>query len=190
MQFSLRNALIATAAVSVACAGLVYANIWWAGLFITLAAVLAGVSLVGAFAASGTERAEWIGCFVFGAGYLLLVYGPHVDRVIGPTLLTTKALAWAQPKVQRIVPFGERGIPMGGGGPDAALSVEHQLALMREHSTARPLVTNVPRSVLPQWLPFQQVGHGFASMLAGVCGSALGAGMARGRKQGAPEPAV
>lgn len=79
---------------------------------------------------------------------------------------------------------------MGRGGADAALSVEHQLALMREHSTAWPLVTNIPRGVLPQWLPFQQVGHGFASMLAGVCGAAVGAGMAKRRKQDAPEPAV
>lgn len=186
MQFSLRNALIATAGVSVACAGLVYANIWWAGLFITLAAVLAGVSLVGAFAASGTERAEWIGCFVFGAGYLLLVYGPHVDGVIGPTLLTTKALAWAQLKVQRTASVQAAFEGRMAQGRDISLD---PVNYWEWRASAARLGADLT-GLLPQWEPFQQVGHGFASMLAGVCGAAVGAGMAKRRKQGDPEPAA
>ena len=180
MQFSLRVGLIAVAGVSVACAGLVYANLWWASLFLSLAVLLAATALAGALVARGVDRAQWIGCLVFGGGYLTLVYGWHVDRVVGAALITTRTLEWAEPKMQRsassraVQPasIGSNAAPVWAGWPPQAPPIQY-------FGGGTVYVRDPADRMLPQWTSFQQVGHSFISMVAAVLGAVAAAAMAR-----------
>ena len=73
LQFSLRNLLIAVAAVAVGTAALLNANAWWVSLL--WGAVLLMLALAGfvAFFRRAAQRAFWSGYVVAGSLYLLLL---------------------------------------------------------------------------------------------------------------------
>lgn len=176
MQFSLRTALAATAVAGVACTALVYANLWWGSAFLSLALTLVGLALLGVTVARGEQRAAWAGCLIFCGGYLLLVYGWRLDRYVGPALITTKTLAWLQPKVQRTKPVERQIFVADQTGRETALNAVSFLSELTIQRADQPL-----RRPLPQWEPFQQVGHGLVGLTAGAAGAAAAVRMSRRR---------
>jgi len=106
LQFSLRNLLLAVAAVAVAAAALLNANAWWVSLL--WGAVLLLLALAGfvAFFRREAQRAFWSGYLVVGSLYLLLLM--YSVPQISPSntwmpfaplnyasLVTTKITYWA-----------------------------------------------------------------------------------------------
>src|SRR4029077_5536728 len=91
LQFSLRNLLIAVAAVAVGTAALLNANEWWGGLLWGFALVLlVFAGLVTIYRRDG-QRAFWSGYLMTSALYLLLVI--LAERTSLP-LITTKVTGW------------------------------------------------------------------------------------------------
>ena len=106
LQFSLRNLLIAVAAVAVGTAALLGANAWWVSLL--WGAVLLMLALAGfvAFFRRAAQRAFWSGYVVAGSLYLLLLmYSvPQISQsntwmpyapLNNSNLVTTKVIHWA-----------------------------------------------------------------------------------------------
>lgn len=106
LQFSLRNLLIAVAAVAVGTAALLNASAWWASLLwgaVLLLLVLAGFV---AFFRREAQRAFWSGYLVAGSLYLLLLmYSvPQISQtntwmpyapLNNSNLVTSKLIYWA-----------------------------------------------------------------------------------------------
>ena len=122
LQFSLRNLLIAVAAVAVGTAALLNANEWWGALLWGLAlSLLVFAGLVTLYRRDG-QRAFWSGYLVTSALYLLLVI--LAERTSLP-LITTKVTDWGyslfpdSKKAQVIsspAPAGGMGVTGGGAG--------------------------------------------------------------------------
>src|SRR3954451_23898489 len=92
LRFSIRGVMGSVLFAGVGVAALRSATDWWAsGLF---TATLLGLSLAALFAAyrRGPRRAFWSAFVAFGAGYLVLAFGPWCETSIRPRLLTTKIL--------------------------------------------------------------------------------------------------
>lgn len=167
MQLSVRMMLAFLAVVALVLTALIYANIWWASLFITAALGLVGLSLIGVIVVRGDRRSAWIGCFICCAGYLASLYAWNLDQRVGPLLITTKALAWLQPRIQQTDSFEAEVIVPAFRGTEQTLDNPWPFDVRRNSPLAGPS-TMVP----PQWEPFQQVGHGFLSILLGGAGAA------------------
>ncbi|MGI8980724.1 MAG: hypothetical protein ACR2FY_15970 [Pirellulaceae bacterium] len=93
LKFSLRSLLILIAVISVACAALANAGIWWHSIVVT--ATLAGMTglLLWGTLHTGSRRAFACGWLLFAAGYLAIVFGPWTANHLGANLMTTKGLA-------------------------------------------------------------------------------------------------
>ena len=105
-QFSLRNLLVAVAAVAVGTAALLNANSWWASLLWGAALLMLVFAGLLAFFRREARRAFWSGYVAAGSLYLLLLmYSvPQISQSntwtpYGPlnhyNLVTTKVIAWA-----------------------------------------------------------------------------------------------
>jgi len=122
LQFSLRNLLIAVAAVAVGTAALLNANEWWGGLLWGLALVLLVFAGLVTLYRRDAQRAFWSGYLVASALYLFLVlFG---ERTSLP-LITTKVTAWGYSllppsKKDEVItvppPAGGMGVTGGGAG--------------------------------------------------------------------------
>jgi len=122
LQFSLRNLLIAVAAVAVGTAALLNANEWWGGLLWGLALVLLVFAGLVTLYRRDAQRAFWSGYLVASALYLFLVM--FAERTSIP-LITTKVTDWGyslfpdSKKAQVIsspAPAGGMGVTGGGAG--------------------------------------------------------------------------
>jgi len=123
LQFSLRNLLIAVAAVAVGTAALLNANDWWGALLWGLALLLLGFAGLVALYRRDAQRAFWSGYLVASALYLFLVlFG---ERTTSFPLLTTKVTAWGYSwlppsKKDEVItvppPAGGMGATGGGAG--------------------------------------------------------------------------
>jgi hypothetical protein len=122
LQFSLRNLLIAVAAVAVGTAALLNANEWWGSLLWGLALVLLVFAGLVALYRRDAQRAFWSGYLVTSALYLLLVI--LAERTSLP-LITTKVTDWGyslfpvSKKAQVLLspaPAGGTGVTGGGAG--------------------------------------------------------------------------
>jgi hypothetical protein len=126
-QFSLRNLLVAVAAVAVGTAALINANSWWVALLwgVTLSVLMLAGWL--AFLRRESQRAFWSGCAVTGSLYLLLLmYSvPQISQSntwmpYGPlnysNLVTTKVtvLAYTLLPASKTTQFVPASTPPGG----------------------------------------------------------------------------
>ncbi len=96
LQFSLRNLLIAVAAVAVGTAALLNANEWWAALLWGVALLMLVFAGLVALHRREAQRAFWSGYLVAGTFYLLLLM--FADGTFLPlnhsNLITTKVIVW------------------------------------------------------------------------------------------------
>lgn len=157
-QFSVFALLMVVAFVSVACAALVYASLWWASICLTGAVIVHLVAVLGLVYRCGPARAFWLGFAVLGWGYLLLAFAPGLDRHIGHRLVTTKLLALLQPKLQRT--------PIQGNASYLALDPGANVLVITTE-------TGRYYHPAPQWGHFQQAGHSLTAILIGVLGGLL-----------------
>ena len=127
LQFSLRNLLIAVAAVAVGTAALLNANEWWASLLWAIALLILVFAGLAALFRREAQRAFWIGYLVVGSLYLLLLMysvpsAPGSSTPYTPLnhyhLVTTRVILWTyslfpdSKKSQYILP----ALPAGGIG--------------------------------------------------------------------------
>jgi hypothetical protein len=92
LKFSLKDLLLLTAVISVACAALANAGIWWHSIVVSLTlAGWTGLTIWGVMNL-GSRRAFTIGWLLMAIGYLGLVFGPWTGSQLGPNLITTRGL--------------------------------------------------------------------------------------------------
>jgi hypothetical protein len=94
-QFRLAGLLIAVAIAAVGCAALRDASAMWTSAVFTFTVAVLSVAMLGVLFCAGQLRAFWIGCTVFGWGYILLTFGACRSVLCThdtPPLLTTKLL--------------------------------------------------------------------------------------------------
>ena len=127
LQFSLRNLLIAVAAVAVGTAALLNANEWWASLLWAIALVLLVFAGLAALFRREAQRAFWSGYLVVGSLYLLLLMysvssAPGSSTSYAPLnhyhLVTTRVILWTyslfpDSKKSQYMPLA---LPAGGIG--------------------------------------------------------------------------
>jgi hypothetical protein len=127
LQFSLRNLLIAVAAVAVGTAALINANEWWASLLWGTALSMLVFAALAALFRRDAQRAFWSGYLVAGSLYLLLLMYSVPSATGSSTpyaalnhyrLVTTRIILWTyslfpdSKKSQYILPV----FPAGGIG--------------------------------------------------------------------------
>ncbi len=157
-QFSVFGLLVLVAFVSVACAAMVYASLWWASICLTCAVIAQLVAVLAVVYRHGSARAFWVGFALLGWGYLLLTFAPGLDRHIGQRLVTTKLLAFLQPKLQRTPIYGNASELALYPGKDPLMTVTE---------------TGTYYAPAPQWDHFQQAGHSLMAILIGFLGGLL-----------------
>jgi hypothetical protein len=141
LRVSSRGVLGLVLFVGVGFAALRSATEWWtSGIFTT---TLIGLAFAALYTAHrrGAGRAFWSGFVAFGAGYLILAFGPWFETSIRPRLLTTRLLDLAYPMIApasrdgtpirfspdgRVHPIGEPGATARVWGPDASRQARFQ----------------------------------------------------------------
>jgi len=93
LKFSLKDLLLFTALIAVACAALVNAGIWWHSIVVTTTLTAMTVLVIRGMLTSGPRRAFAAGWLLMAAAYLALVFGPWTGNQLGPNLITSKGLA-------------------------------------------------------------------------------------------------
>ena len=74
LRFSLTRLLVSVSLLAVACAALLTPSEFWAAVACGLAMLLLATATLAALVRQGPARAFWIGCAVFGWGYLYFGY--------------------------------------------------------------------------------------------------------------------
>jgi hypothetical protein len=96
LRFSLLGLVGLLSFAALACAALVRPGPQWLAVVVTLTVLMIGFQAIRAIVARDESRAAAIGWLVFALVYLLLTLGPWLSDHVGPTLLSSKAIAYAQ----------------------------------------------------------------------------------------------
>src|SRR5438477_12390713 len=89
-QFPIAWLLAAIGFCGVAFAALRSATGWWASLVFTATLIGLAFSALYAVHRRGPRQAFWSAFVAFGAGYMVLVFGPGCETSVRPRLLTTR----------------------------------------------------------------------------------------------------
>jgi hypothetical protein len=157
LRYTLRQLLGLAVLVALALPALMYPSLWWAAAWLSGCLLVLGVSLLGTINRDADRRAFWIGFALFGWAYMIMLYGPVLDRHVGHRLATTKVLAYLQLRVHRA-----SGQPkfFDPGPSEIALDPAWESYTIATETHEFPIP-------VPQWDFFQQVGHSlFALLLA------------------------
>lgn len=161
-RFSIRSLLVLIAASGLIAVSLARASIYWASLCFSLALLILAISCIAAIFRRGAKRAYWIGFLFLGVGYMMLMYSPVLDRLIGHRLITTKMLGYLESSLRQT----EDEL----SGAFRTTSVSSAIDPLPEAMITYPSEDS-PR--LPQWGYFQEAGHSaFAILLACLGGAA------------------
>jgi hypothetical protein len=159
LRFSIRGLMALVSFVGIGFAALRYATDWWASGVFT--ATLIGLALSAAYAVHrrGPRRAFWSAFATFGAGYMIMAFGPWCETAIRPRLLTTKMIDLAYPR------FTEVGSPISFSfSPDVHIIPP----VGRDDPTVRIWGPHASRQDR-----FASIGHSLAALLiAGIGGTA------------------
>jgi hypothetical protein len=196
VRFSLRGLLAAVAFVAVACAGLRYANVWWASSLFTLTLVVLIVAILGVACSKGPRRMAWLGCALFGWTYFLLVFGPWSSEHLAPRLVTTQGLVYLGSKLQ---PNQYAWVDVGFNTAGSRLVLSGNPTTIWDSGTGGRININTSNApVYSTWVdvvngttlgsqqpatPFQQVGQSLWTLLAAALGALLAAWFARPREE-------
>lgn len=179
LKFSLRSLLILIAVISVACAALANAGIWWHSIVVSATLTgMTGLILWGTLY-PGTRRAFACGWLLFGAGYLAMVFGPWTGNNLGTNFFTSKGLAHLELKARgdNHSPFVlNHGQPADFGGE---LNLNYTGVI-----NLNPIWTSYPPTSVwdtsgRNWADicttFQSTGHWLLASIFGYCGAHLAA---------------
>jgi hypothetical protein len=101
LRFSLLGLVGLLSFAALACAALVRPGPQWLSVVVTLTAAMIGYQVLRAVLESGASRAAAIGWLVFALAYLALTLAPWLADQVGPKLLSSRALAYAQTSWRR-----------------------------------------------------------------------------------------
>ncbi len=96
LRFSLLGLVALLSFVGLACAALVRPGPEWLSVVVSLTVLLIGYQSLRAILERGPARAAAIGWLMFALAYLALTIGPWLGEQVGPKLLSSRALAYAQ----------------------------------------------------------------------------------------------
>jgi hypothetical protein len=179
LKFSLRDLLILIAVISVACAALANAGIWWHSIVVTATLTGMTVLLIGGTLHAGPSRAFACGWLLFALGYLTMVFGPWFGNHLGSSLITTRGLAQIE-----LHALGNNPSPpvldFNGGtivDYDSDNSVDLGFVDAGTYSNtiwASARTSNVfSRSWVTAYTTFQSTGHWLLASAFGFCGAHL-----------------
>jgi hypothetical protein len=96
LRFSLLQLVGLVSLAGLASAALVHPGPGWLSVVVTLTVAVIAVQTLRAVLLAGEARAAAIGWLLFAVAYLALAVGPWLGEQVGPSLLSSKALAYAQ----------------------------------------------------------------------------------------------
>jgi len=96
LRFSLLGLIGLTTFAGLASAALVQPGVGWASFIISATGAMLCWQVLRAMLTTGQPRAAAVGWLVFAIGYLALVLGPWLSSHVGPHLLTSRGLVYAQ----------------------------------------------------------------------------------------------
>jgi hypothetical protein len=111
MRFSLKYLFLMTTLAGLACAVLLFANLWCGAVCFTASMGLILASVVLAYAATGVSRSFWIGFAIFGCGYWLALRIPVAGEVTAARwtfgsespLITAQLLEWSYKELSQAI---------------------------------------------------------------------------------------
>ena len=189
LKFSLRDLLLLTALISVACAALANTNIWWHSIVVTV--TLSGMTglVIWGTLQPGSRRAFACGWLLFAAGYLALVFGPWTGSNLGASLITTKGLAQLELQARRDNPSP----PVLNINGLADLDSDGNLDLILTGRvnqtiwTSTGLTSMLDRNWVSSYTTFQSTGHWLFASVFGYCGAHLAAFLFHCRRESRPK---
>lgn len=96
LRFSLLQLVGLVSLAGLASAALVHPGPGWLSVVVTLTVAVIAVHTLRAVLLAGKARAAAIGWLLFAVAYLALAVGPWLGEQVGPSLLSSKGLAYAQ----------------------------------------------------------------------------------------------
>jgi hypothetical protein len=98
LRFSLLQLVGLVSLAGLASAALVHPGPGWLSVVVTLTVAVIALQTLRAVLLVGEARAAAIGWLLFAVAYLAFAIGPWLGEQVGPSLLSSKALAYAQAK--------------------------------------------------------------------------------------------
>lgn len=117
-RITIARLLAAIVLIGIGLAALRTASEWWASFVFTMTLLGLALAAVHAVQRRGTRRAYWSAFVAFGAGYLVLSFGPWFEAAIRPRLLTTRVLDLAD---RRLTPEQPGVAPPRSFSPDGRI---------------------------------------------------------------------
>jgi hypothetical protein len=199
LKFSLKDLLVFTALIAIACAALANAGIWWHSIVVT--ATITGMTALVLWGVlnPGPGRAFAMGWMLLAAGYLGLIFGPWTESQLGPSLITARGLAQLEystrgnnlsPPVLQVSPqtdfsFGSDLSLIYSGSTITSGSVTSPPArIWASTGTAVPAgVAYYDPPIALTYTTFQSTGHWLLASLFGFGGAHLAAFLYRARRK-------
>ena len=172
-QMSVAGLLLLAGLVAVGSAALRNSSAAWAGGMLLATLGMLGMSILGVIYRSGGERAWWLGCALFGSGYLALAFSPAMGQKLPTTRLLVDAYytqfieAGQQGHVFRFASTGTGSVRLTD---DSGSSVEaDEFTIVRDQiNTFGP--TKIGCTRMPPW-HFLDVAHCEFTWLAALVGA-------------------
>jgi hypothetical protein len=111
LRFSLLGLIGLTTFAGLASAALVQPSIGWASVIVSLTGAMLCWQVLRVILTAGESRAAAIGWLLFAIGYLAIVMGPWLSTYLGPSLLSSRGLVYAQVQWHKL--------PIDSGNPQA-----------------------------------------------------------------------
>lgn len=177
LKFSLKDLLLLTALISVACAAMANTNIWWHSIVVT--ATLSGMTglIIWGTLHTGSRRAFACGWLLFAAGYLAVIFGPWTGSNLGANLITTKALGQLELQTRRDNPSP----PVLNVNGMVDLDSDGNLDLLLTGRvnqtiwTSTGFTSDLDQTWVSGYTTFQSTGHWLFASVFGYCGAHLAA---------------
>jgi hypothetical protein len=192
LRFSLLSLIGLTTFAALASAALVHPGIGWTSVIVTLVVATFTWQVLRVLLTTGETRAAGVGWLVFAIGYLALVLAPWLSNRVGPRLLSSQALNYAQinwrhedpagglAEYQRHINLDLFGVPFVDATSNNSvwLDVSGNGSWMIPTSMGSSLVAANPVAANH----FQLSGHWLCAWLAGWLGSLLAVHFQRRRQ--------
>lgn len=103
LRFSLLGLIALTTFAGLASAALVQPSVGWTSVVVSLTAAKICWQVLRAILTAGESRAAALGWLLFAVGYLAITLGPWLSSHLGPQLLTSRGLIYAQAQWHKVL---------------------------------------------------------------------------------------
>jgi hypothetical protein len=177
LRFSLLSLIGLVSWAALACAALVHPGAGWLSVVVSLTAAAIVWQALVAINGRSASRAAAAGWLLFAIGYLAVARGPWLGQVVGPQLISTQALNYAQVNWRKEDPNPAVVQPQQWMDPAA------YNPLIFSNTLSFPVAIATPPQP-PAINTFQLAGHWLIAWLAGWLGAAVAGHCYRGREKG------